>query len=151
MPAFMKLGDIKGEATDRDHKEWILIESFSWGATNPGSGHLGGGGGAGKVALQSFHVSKEVDVASAPILQAVCQGKVFPKVEIHNVPRGGNIRTNHYMKIVLENCFVESFQQSATGDDPAVDQISIAFASAAVGVSGLSASVGNCIPNDDRG
>ena len=29
MPAFMKLGDIKGEATDADHKDWIIIESMS--------------------------------------------------------------------------------------------------------------------------
>ena len=27
--AFMKLGDIKGEATDAKHKEWIIIESMS--------------------------------------------------------------------------------------------------------------------------
>jgi type VI secretion system secreted protein Hcp len=25
----MKLGDIKGEATDQGHKDWILIESMS--------------------------------------------------------------------------------------------------------------------------
>jgi len=29
MPAFVKLGDIKGQATDADHKDWILIESMS--------------------------------------------------------------------------------------------------------------------------
>ena len=29
MPAFMKLGDIKGECTDTDHKDWIIIESMS--------------------------------------------------------------------------------------------------------------------------
>lgn len=27
--AFMKLGDIKGEATDNEHKDWIIIESMS--------------------------------------------------------------------------------------------------------------------------
>ena len=29
MPAFMKLGDIKGEATDADHKDWVIIEAMS--------------------------------------------------------------------------------------------------------------------------
>ena len=29
MPAYIKLGDIKGEATDDGHKDWILIESMS--------------------------------------------------------------------------------------------------------------------------
>lgn len=27
--AYMKLGDIKGEASSSDHKEWIDIQSFS--------------------------------------------------------------------------------------------------------------------------
>jgi type VI secretion system secreted protein Hcp len=29
MPAFVKIGDIKGEATDNDHKDWIIIEVMS--------------------------------------------------------------------------------------------------------------------------
>ena len=29
MPAFLKLGDIKGEATDDGHKEWIISAAFS--------------------------------------------------------------------------------------------------------------------------
>ena len=31
--AFMKLGDIKGEATDQKRSDWIIIESY-----NPGKG-----------------------------------------------------------------------------------------------------------------
>jgi len=27
--AFLKLGDIKGESTDQEHKEWIIIQSMS--------------------------------------------------------------------------------------------------------------------------
>jgi hypothetical protein len=26
--AFVKLGDIKGEATDADHKDWIIVDSM---------------------------------------------------------------------------------------------------------------------------
>jgi CheY-like chemotaxis protein len=29
MPAFVKLGDIKGQATDADHKDWIIIQSLT--------------------------------------------------------------------------------------------------------------------------
>ena len=29
MAAFIKLGDIKGEATDSGHKDWIIIEAMS--------------------------------------------------------------------------------------------------------------------------
>jgi len=27
--AYVKIGDIKGEATDQDHKDWIIIESMN--------------------------------------------------------------------------------------------------------------------------
>ncbi|HXH53388.1 MAG TPA: type VI secretion system tube protein Hcp [Sphingomicrobium sp.] len=34
---FLKLGDIKGESADKGHKGEIEVQSWSWGATNPGS------------------------------------------------------------------------------------------------------------------
>ena len=45
---FLKLDGIKGESTDDRHKDEIVIESWSLGATNTGSHSVGGGGGAGK-------------------------------------------------------------------------------------------------------
>ncbi|HUL67278.1 MAG TPA: type VI secretion system tube protein Hcp, partial [Burkholderiaceae bacterium] len=47
----LKLGDIKGESTDDKHKDEIDVESWSWGASNPGSMARGGGGGTGKVSF----------------------------------------------------------------------------------------------------
>jgi type VI secretion system secreted protein Hcp len=34
---FLKLGDIKGESLDANHKDEIELVSFSWGVSNPGS------------------------------------------------------------------------------------------------------------------
>ena len=51
----LKIDGIKGESTDSKHKDEIEIESFSWGATQPGSFASGGGGGAGKVSFQDIH------------------------------------------------------------------------------------------------
>ena len=47
----LKLEGIKGESLDAKHKDEIEIESFSWGATQPGT-FASGGGGAGKVSFQ---------------------------------------------------------------------------------------------------
>jgi type VI protein secretion system component Hcp len=51
---FCKLTDVVGEAKDASHKGEIDVLSWSWGATQPGSFHRGGGGGAGKVAVQDI-------------------------------------------------------------------------------------------------
>ena len=63
----LKVDGIKGESTDSKHKDEIEIESFSWGATQPGSFSTGGGGGAGKVSFQDIHFTQKYD-KSSPVL-----------------------------------------------------------------------------------
>lgn len=46
---FLKIDGITGESQDSNHKGCISIESFTWGANQPGNMTVGGGGGAGKV------------------------------------------------------------------------------------------------------
>ena len=38
---YLKIGDIKGESTDADHKDWIIIESTSSVARSKGSSTAG--------------------------------------------------------------------------------------------------------------
>jgi type VI secretion system secreted protein Hcp len=45
---FLKIDGIDGESKDSKHKGEIDIESFSWGATQTGTSHAGGGSGAAK-------------------------------------------------------------------------------------------------------
>ena len=35
--AFVNFGDIKGESTDKDHKDWIEVLSYSSPTTQPAS------------------------------------------------------------------------------------------------------------------
>ena len=60
---FLKVDGIQGEARDRTHANEIDVLSFTWGASNPGSGSSGGGG-AGKVQFQTLNVVKRIDKAS---------------------------------------------------------------------------------------
>ena len=43
---FLKLNGLDGESMDEDHKDWIEVESFSWGVDNPASFAIGQGGPA---------------------------------------------------------------------------------------------------------
>jgi type VI secretion system secreted protein Hcp len=42
---FIKIGDLKGESQDQKHKDEIDLLSWSWGISNNGSAHTGGGSG----------------------------------------------------------------------------------------------------------
>ncbi|HEX7892989.1 MAG TPA: type VI secretion system tube protein Hcp, partial [Terriglobales bacterium] len=71
---FLKLGDIKGDSTDKTHSDCIDVLSWSWGASQSGTMHMGTGGGAGKVSVQDMSFTKYTDKATAPIVAACCKG-----------------------------------------------------------------------------
>ncbi|MGE6888400.1 type VI secretion system tube protein Hcp, partial [Serratia bockelmannii] len=47
MDMFLKVEGINGESKNANHKQWIDVFSFNWGARQPGNMAVGGGGGAG--------------------------------------------------------------------------------------------------------
>ena len=46
---FIKVGTIEGESVDKTHAGKIDVLAWSWGMSQSGTTHQGGGGGAGKV------------------------------------------------------------------------------------------------------
>lgn len=96
-PAYMKLGDIKGESTDSKHKDWIIIESMS----SPISAaelrdsankqvaprDAASGMATGKRQHKPFVVTKLVDKASPKLAEYSAKGTVLPNVEISDGER----------------------------------------------------------------
>lgn len=82
MAGYMKIEGVEGEAKDKDHKGWSDIISLNQVIHKPGTG-TGPTRRRGDVVLEDILVSKELDKSSPKLAEAVCKGKVFPKVEIH--------------------------------------------------------------------
>jgi type VI secretion system secreted protein Hcp len=134
MPAYIKFDGIDGDVLEHDHKGWIEILSYSWGVSNPST--VGGGGaGAGKVQLQDFHFVKPVSTATPPLMESCCQGKHFPKVEIHVASREGM----PYLKYELQDVLISSLSEGGSGDERPMDQLSLSFEAAAIQVAGENA------------
>lgn len=123
--SFMKIADIKGEASDSEHKDWIIIESMS----SPLSETAATGATSGRQ-HKPLTITKAVDKASPMLQRASISGKVFPKVEIHiqTSNYGGSRAT--YLKYELKNVKVTSYQTggSAAGDVP-MEEISLNYES----------------------
>lgn len=83
MAGYIKFDGVDGECQDKDHKAWCPILSFSQGLHKPGGGATGSSRRRGDVILDDVLVTKEVDKSSPKLAEAVAQGKVFPKVQIH--------------------------------------------------------------------
>ena len=126
--AFLKIEGVAGETQRAGHKGEIPIFSFSWGANNPTSVGISGGGGAGKVAISSFSFMKRTDAGSAALFQACCTGKHFPKATVTLYKAGGD-KAIDFLKYDFEEVFVEAVQWSGAsgGDDTPTESVSFAF------------------------
>jgi type VI secretion system secreted protein Hcp len=124
---FLKLDDIKGEAHDAKHKDEIDVLSWSWGVTQSGTTHAGGGGGSGKANFQDLTVTKWVDLASPKLLSAASTGKHL-KEALLTVRKAGD-KPLEYLKITLTDCLISSVTTGGSGaDDRLTENIGINFA-----------------------
>lgn len=101
---FLKIDGINGESKDSNHKEWIDVQDFTWGASQPATLTSGGGGGAGKVNFQDLKVTAAIDKSAPIILKHSAIGRHIPKLEISVCKAGGE--QIEYSRITLEDVIV---------------------------------------------
>src|SRR5580765_4498302 len=100
MDMFLDIKGVKGESRDSKFKEKIDILAWSWGLSNSGTAHVGGGAGAGKVNVQDISVTKYVDSASPKLMLACCSGTHYPEALLTVRKAGGT--PVEYIKIKVE-------------------------------------------------
>ncbi|MFL5581390.1 MAG: Hcp family type VI secretion system effector [Gemmatimonadaceae bacterium] len=124
---FLKLDSIDGESTDKVHKGWIDVESWSWGETNQGTHHGGGGGGAGKVAMQDFHFVMKMSKATPKLMLSCATGQHIKKAELICRKAGG--KQENFLTIKFSDLLVSSYQTGGSGGSSIVpmDQVSLNF------------------------
>lgn len=125
---FLKIDGIDGESTDKKHPKEIQLDSFSFGASQTGTMAHGGGGGAGKVAMQDFSFTTRVSKASAKLQLACWSGQHIKKATL--VCRRAGAEQQEYLKVTMSDILVSSYQigGSSVGDLIPTEQVSLNFA-----------------------
>lgn len=127
---FINMGaKIKGETKDEAQSgaKDIDVLAWSWGASQSGSFHIGGGGGAGKANFQDISVTKYVDTATHSILNHVATGEHVPKMVLLCRKAGG--KQEKYLEITMEKCMVTSVSTGGSGgEDRLTENLTINFA-----------------------
>lgn len=130
--AFMKLGDIKGEATDNEHKDWIIIESMS----SPIFRSVELDTKSGERTINPLMIGdivcvKELDKSSPKIAESCANGTFFPEVEIHfTVSAGsGEPKQEPYLTYKLKDVIVTSysFHGNAAGDPLPSEEVTLGY------------------------
>src|SRR5258708_25097070 len=103
---FQKIDGVQGESSDERHKDEIDIESFSWEETQSGTFAAGGGGGAGKVSMQDFHFTMQVNKASPALFLACTQGDHIKNAFLTSRKAGQN---QEFIKFTMNDVWSSSF------------------------------------------
>ena len=124
---FIKIEGIDGESKDSVHTKDIDILAWSWGMSQSGTFHSGGGGGAGKVTVQDISITKYVDAASTNLVQFACNGKHITKAVL--VVRKAGEAQLEYLKISMDDVIITSVSTGGSGgEDRLTENVSLNFA-----------------------
>ena len=125
--AFLKVAGISGESTDAAHTNEIVATSFSFGMSNPASVSSGGGISVGKANVSDLTITKFLDSASVPLMQACAQGSVLTTVTLTLRDQSG--AQVEFYKVKLTNAVITSVQTSgaASSDTRPGETVTIAY------------------------
>jgi type VI secretion system secreted protein Hcp len=129
MPAYIKLGDIEGQASDQDHKKWILMESMS----SPIFRSIVEGAKdqqrtQGETTLGDIVIVRQLDKSSTKLQEACATGEFFKEVEIHFCATIKN-KQEPYLTYKLKNVIVSSysFHGNSSGDPLPTEEITLGY------------------------
>lgn len=112
--AFCMIDGIEGESTDREHRNWIEILSYSHGITRTPSDRIGTGEGVSKSGHEDFSIAKALDKASPKLALACCQGEHIPKVVMELCRIGDD--GQKFMEYEMEDVIITSVRPRGTAD-----------------------------------
>ena len=127
---FINMGaNIKGESRDKVQgpKGDVDILAWSWGMSQSGTTHMGGGGGAGKANFQDLSFTKYVDSASSALMVALAKGSHIPEVKL--LVRKAGEGQQKYIHITLKEVLVSSVSTGGSGgEDRLTENVTLNFA-----------------------
>ena len=121
---FLVIDGIKGESTDKAHKDAIDIMSFSFGVTNTGGGGTGGGGSTGRATFSSFRFNKLYDKSSPPLFTAAANGAHLQEATF-SFRRPGGDNPQDFLTVKLTDVLVTGYEQGGTKEPPLLEGVSM--------------------------
>jgi type VI secretion system secreted protein Hcp len=128
----LKVTGADGESKIKGHEDEIDILSWSWGMTQSGTMHVGGGGGAGKVNVQDISVTKYVDKSSPLLMKMCCNGEHFDEAVLTGRKAGKDAL--EYLKITMSKVLVSSISTGGSdAEERPTENVTLNFAKFEVG------------------
>jgi type VI secretion system secreted protein Hcp len=124
---FMQIGTLKGESKDKVHTGKIDVLAWSWGCSNSGSAHVGGGLGAGKANVQDLSFTKYIDKCSPSLMLACCKGTHYDTATLIVRKAGG--KPLEYLTVTLSEVMISGVSTGGSGaEDRLTENVILNFA-----------------------
>jgi type VI secretion system secreted protein Hcp len=127
MAAYIKFDGVDGECIAKGHEKWSDLKTFSQNIHKTGAGQTGVARRRGTPILEDIMCTKLLDKSSPIIALAVCNGKVYPKVEIHLKTSTTDSSRETFYKYELKDVMVTSYSVSGGDQDKPVENYSLNF------------------------
>jgi type VI secretion system secreted protein Hcp len=129
MAAFVKLGDIEGQATDQNHDKWILLDSLSSDIVRSiPQGAKDSQRTQGETQLQDIVIVRTLDKSTPKLAEACAAGTLFPQVEVHFCTTAEGVE-EPYLKYKLKNVILTSYNYNgnSTGDPLGTESLTLSY------------------------
>lgn len=118
LDAFIKIEGIPGDSLDEQHKDWIEVSGYSFGAKQSisSTASSAGGASAGGADVAEFTFTKRLDRASSKLFEASCAGNHLKGVTL-SLNRAGGEKLK-YFEIKLEEVLISNFTHTGDSGEP---------------------------------
>lgn len=111
--AFLKIVDIPGESTDKQHAGEFDLLNWSFHCMNSSTMGVGGGAGGGKASFGAIPVTTYVGKSTPELMLRAATGKHFGEAII--VCRKAGDKPLDFLKITLTDVFISSYSTGGAG------------------------------------
>jgi type VI secretion system secreted protein Hcp len=117
---FVKISDIEGDATEDNHKKWIVVNSTSWGVAR--AVEMTDLGSTQRMHANSnfnkFSVTSQLGKASCKLMLSVANGTVRPEILIHQCRSGESASEGlePYLMWKLKDVVIDSYEVNSSED-----------------------------------
>ncbi len=125
---FLKIPNMPGDSKDEKHKDWIEVESWSFGISNASDPGRGSGATKSVGNFTEFTFMKNADRSSPKIFLNNCAGEHISDVQFAAKKAGAKQGQVDYLLINFKDCIISSFQQSGGGGADVMPTEGVSFA-----------------------
>lgn len=122
----LKIEGVDGESKIKGHENEIDVLAWSWGMTQSGSMHVGGGGGSGKADVHDISLTKYIDKASINLMRNCLNGAHLGEAVL-TVRKAGKDPVD-YVVITISPVLVTSVSTGGSGgEDRLTENVTLNF------------------------